>query len=133
MSSAVATSIASLTRRSSVRFLIVGGLSVATDTGALFVFHGVLGIWLPVATVLAFAVAFVVNFGLNRAWAFGATGGMGGQVWRYLALVMVNLAATVLLVQGLTSAGLPYLVAKVITAAGLAVVNYLVSKKWIFI
>ncbi|MFC4109049.1 GtrA family protein [Micromonospora zhanjiangensis] len=132
MSSAVA-SIASLTRRSSVRFLIVGGLSVATDTGALFVFHGVLGLWLPVATVLAFATAFVVNFGLNRVWAFGATGAVGGQVWRYLALVLVNLVATVLLVQGLTWAGLPYLVAKVVTAGALAAMNYVVSKKWIFI
>ncbi|NJC65583.1 GtrA family protein [Planosporangium flavigriseum] len=119
-----------------MRFLVVGGLSMVTDTGALFVFHGVARIWLPLATVLAFAVAFVVNFGLNRVWAFegGAAGTntIGTQLWRYLALVLANLVATVALVSTLTWAGLPYLVAKVVTAALLAVANYLVSRKWIF-
>ena len=57
----------------------------------------------------------------------------GGRAWAvYLALVVANLAATVALVQGLTTAGLDYLVAKVLTAALLSVVNYLVSKRWIF-
>lgn len=121
-----------LARHSAVRFLVVGGLSVIADTGALFVLHGVLGIWLPVATALAYAVAFVVNFGLNRTWAFGADGAIGRQLWRYLALVAANLVITVLLVQGLVWAGLGYLVAKVLTALGLAVVNYLVSRRWIF-
>jgi putative flippase GtrA len=121
-----------LVSHSGVRFLVVGGLSLATDTGALFVLHGVLKIWLPVATALAYAVAFVVNFGLNRTWAFGADGALGRQLWRYLALVAVNLVLTVGIVQGLVWAGLGYLVAKVATALVLAVANYLVSRKWIF-
>ncbi|MEU8257327.1 GtrA family protein [Micromonospora inaquosa] len=132
MKAAASATLAGLTRRSEVRFLIVGGLSAITDTSALYLFHGVLGVWLPFATVLAFAVAFVVNFGLNRAWSFGSSGDVGGQAWRYLLLVLVNLALTVALVQGLTWAGLPYLVAKVLTTGGLAVLNLFVSRKWIF-
>jgi putative flippase GtrA len=121
-----------LVSNSALRFLVVGGLSLAADTGALFVLHGVLGIWLPVATALAYAVAFVVNFGLNRTWAFGAGGAIGPQLWRYLALVAVNLVLTVVVVQGLVWVGVTYLAAKVVTATGLAVINYLVSRKLIF-
>ncbi len=118
---------------SAVRFLVVGGLSLVVDTGSLIVFHGWLGIWLPLATTMAFGVAFVVNFGLNRLWAFGSGGHMGRQLTRYSYLVIANLCLTVVLVQGLTWAGLPYVASKLITAVILAIANYLVSRKWIFI
>jgi putative flippase GtrA len=124
--------IATIGRSRGVRFLTVGVLSVAVDTGSLYVLHGVLKVWLPVATALAYLVAFVVNFGLNRLWVFADNGQLFGQLWRYLLLVAVNLGATVLLVSGLAATGLPYLVAKLCTAAGLAVVNFFVSRRWIF-
>lgn len=115
------------------RFLVVGVLSFLADGGALFVLHGLLGVTLPLAAGLAFASAFVVNFGLNRIWAFRSDGAVGRQLGRYLALVVANLGLTVLLVPGLTSLGLPYLVAKVGTTGLLALANYLISRKWIFL
>jgi putative flippase GtrA len=120
-------------RSSLVRFVVVGGLSFATDFGSLYLLHGVLGILLAPATVMAFAIAFVVNFGLNRIWAFRASGAVGQQLRRYLYLVAVNLVLTVLIVQGLTLLGLPYLVAKACSTAVLTVGNYFVSRKWIFL
>ncbi|MBT8224863.1 MAG: GtrA family protein [Dactylosporangium sp.] len=128
-----ATSISRIGQHSATKFATVGGLSLVADAGSLFVFHGLLGIWLPAATTLAYVVAFVVNFGLNRLWAFESSSAVGRQLWLYLALVMANLVVTVGLVQGLTLAGLPYLVAKLVTAGGLAVVNYGISRKWIFV
>lgn len=125
--------IASLARHSAVRFLVVGVLSIAADAGLLALLHGVLRIWLPVATALAFAGAFVVNFGLNRGWAFGSSASMGRQLRRYLLLVAANLALTVVFVSGLTWLGLMYLIAKLITAAVLAAANYVISRRWIFI
>lgn len=116
-----------------LRFLIVGGLSLAADAGSLFVLHGVLGVWLAPATALAYGIAFFVNFGLNRAWVFGSNGSVAGQLPRYLALVAVNLGVTVVAVQSLTWLGLPYLYAKLLTAAVLAVANYFASQKWIFV
>ena len=122
-----------ISRHSAVRFVIVGGLTLAVDGGSLFLFHGVAGIWLPLATAMAFAAAFVVNFGLNRAWAFSASdGAVGRQVGRYLLLVAVNLVLNVIGVATLTWAGLPYLVSKLVVAVVLAVVNYFVSRRWIF-
>ncbi|MHC8503383.1 GtrA family protein [Pseudonocardia bannensis] len=105
---------------------------MAIDAGSLFVLHGVLGLWLPLATAMAFLIAFGVNFGLNRIWTFQATGAAGMHLLRYVSLVAANLGMTVVLVQGLTWLGLPYLISKLCTTAVLAVVNYVVSKKWVF-
>jgi putative flippase GtrA len=124
---------ARLTNHSAARFLVVGGLSLVVDAGSLIVFHGWLGIWLPLATTMAFGVAFVVNFGLNRLWAFGSDGAVGRQLTRYIYLVLANLGLTVVLVQALTWAGMVYVVAKLVTAVILAILNYLVSRRWIFI
>lgn len=116
-----------------LRFTLVGGVSLAADAGSLFLFHGVLHIWLAPATAMAYGVAFVVNFGLNRVWVFKANGSMATQLRRYVALVVANLAVTVLAVQALVWATMPYLEAKLATAVVLAVVNFFVSRRWIFL
>ena len=137
-------SLTRLSQHSAVRFLIVGGLTFTVDETALFVLHGVIGLWLGLATVLAFAFAFGVNFGLNRVWVFasGRSGGtpssssepvLGRQLGRYLLLVAVNLLATFLFVPGLTALGVYYLVSKAVVAGVLAIMNYIVSRVWIFI
>ena len=116
-----------------MRFLVVGVLSIATDATALFVLHGVLRIWLPAATAGAYGVAFVVNFGLNRIWVFRATDSVTRQLKWYLALVAANLALTVVLVPTLTRLGIQYLASKLLVAAVLAVLNYVASRRWIFV
>jgi putative flippase GtrA len=119
--------------QSFLRFFTVGVLSLGTDAGALFILHGVLRIWLPVATATAYAIAFVVNFGLNKIWVFRAAGTLGRQLQRYVGLVVVNLVVTVCAVQLLTWLGMQYLFAKVFIALVLAVANFLVSRRWIFV
>lgn len=122
-----------LYRSSGFRFLLVGGASVVVDAGLLYVLHGLTGLRLEPATALAFLAGFMVNFALNRQWSFASTGRLRRQLAAYLALVAANLLVTVVLVRALTALGLMYLVAKVFTTAALSVVNYLVSRKWIFI
>ncbi|GAA0542009.1 hypothetical protein GCM10010172_24300 [Paractinoplanes ferrugineus] len=130
---AVSESVLRITKSSGFRFLIVGGTSVVVDAGLLWILHGVLGMWLSPATALAFLAGFVVNFGLNRQWAFASTGRLRHQLAKYLALVAVNLLITVLLVKALTALGVMYLIAKVFTTAILSTVNYFISRRWIFI
>lgn len=129
---AVSESVLRITRSSGFRFLIVGGTSVVVDAGLLWVLHGVLGMWLSPATAVAFLTGFVVNFALNRQWAFASSGRLRHQFAKYLALVAVNLLITVLMVKGLTALGVMYLVAKVFTTAVLSTVNYFISRRWIF-
>lgn len=121
-----------LVRHSGFRFLLVGGASVVVDAGLLYVLHGSAGLALEPATALAFLAGFVVNFALNRQWAFASAGRLYHQIVAYLALVAANLSVTVVLVRGLTALGLMYLVAKVCTTVVLSTVNYFVSRKWIF-
>ncbi|MFD1374684.1 GtrA family protein [Actinoplanes sichuanensis] len=122
-----------LYRSSGFRFLLVGGASVVVDAGLLYLLHGLAGLRLEPATALAFLAGFVVNFALNRQWAFSSTGRLRRQLVAYLALVGANLLFTVLLMRALTTLGVMYLVAKVFTTAVLSTVNYFASRKWIFV
>jgi putative flippase GtrA len=122
-------------RSSFVKFLIVGGLSLTVDAGLLYLLHGRLGMWLPPATAISFLAGFVVNFTLNRQWAFASSsdGSLRSHFLRYAALVAANLLVTVALVQAITSLGVLYLVAKVVTTGCISIANYFISKRWIFI
>ena len=132
MATRLGTAVARVTGHSATRFLLVGGLSIGIDAGALYVLHGLAGIWLPVATATSYLISLAFNFAVNRAWTFEATGGAGRHLLRYLILVAANLLVTVVLVEGLTVMGLPYLASKLCTAALLAVVNYFVSRAWVY-
>lgn len=129
----VSRSLLRVTRSSGFRFLVVGGTSVTVDAGLLWVLHGLLGMWLEPATALSFLAGFAVNFTLNRQWAFSSTGRLRHQFVKYIALVAANLLVTVVLVKALTAIGMMYLIAKVLTTAILSAVNYVISRKWIFI
>lgn len=121
-----------LYEHSSVRFLLIGGASAALDTGVLYLLHGVLGVLLPVATLLAVVVAFLFNFTLNRIWSFGSESPMGRQFGRYLLLAVGNWGLNVALVTGLTALGLHYVVAKIITLAIASAINYVGYRVWVF-
>jgi putative flippase GtrA len=114
------------------RFLLVGGVSYLFDIGSLIMFHGVLHIALPVATTMSYAATLGVNFGLNRAFAFRSDSLIGRSLLRYLVLVAVNYAVTLLLVTGLTAAGMSYVAAKTQATVMIAVTNYFVYRWWVF-
>ena len=69
------------------RFVVVGGFSLVVDVGTLWIFHGIVGIVLPVATALAFGCAFVVNFFVNRSWTFRRKDSGSSALARYAVLV----------------------------------------------
>jgi putative flippase GtrA len=116
-----------------LRFLLVGVVSAGTDLALLAGLHGVAGIPLLTATTLAFWASLVVNFALNRGWVFPTAGGSArGQAVRYLLLVGANYLATLALVGGLSAAGVPYMVAKLVALAAIACWNFVLYRHWIF-
>lgn len=116
-----------------LRFLVVGGLSYVVDLGSLLFLYGLAGAPLAAATTGAFAIAFVLTFTLNRLWVFdAASGGVSGQVVRYLALVGLNYLATLVIVLGLTAAGAPVAVSKTVAVAVIAVANYFLYRHFVF-
>ena len=123
---------AGVARHSMVRFAAVGCIGFGTDVGLLWLLHGLAHMWLPLATALAYLVAFAISFVLSRKWVFPDAGDMRRQIYRYLCLVAGVLLLTVGGVQALVWLAVPYLVAKVITSGLVALINYVVSRWWVF-
>ncbi len=115
-----------------VRFVAVGLLSLAVDFGVYVVLYRLTPVGVSVAAALGYTAAFVVNFGLNRSWVFGSMAAVRAQVPRYLLLVLLNLAATVVAVTWLVRHGAEYRLAKLGVAAVLAAVNFQAMRHWVF-
>ncbi len=115
-----------------LRFLVTGLLSLGVDFGTYVLLHA-LGLAAAPAAAGGYAVAFAVNFGLNRTWVFGAQGATRRQLGRYLALVLVNLVVTTIGVGWLVDGPhVEYRVAKLAVAAFVAAVNFVVMRAWVF-
>ncbi len=121
-----------LVRSSFAKFAVVGILGFTTDMLLLWLLHGVLGVWLPVATTVAYIAAFALSFILSREWVFPDSGDMRVQIMRYVALVTGILVLTVVGVQALVWLSVWYLIAKVLTSGVVAIVNYVASRWWVF-
>ncbi len=115
-----------------VRYLAVGVASVGVDSGALVLFYGGLGAELWLATTAAFLLAFVVNFGLNFTWVFGARARVAERLLRYGSLVVVNYVVTIAVVLGLSTVGLHYLLAKWVAIGLCVLLNFFAYRLWIF-
>ncbi|GAB1644511.1 hypothetical protein KRMM14A1259_49340 [Krasilnikovia sp. MM14-A1259] len=112
--------------------MLVGGLSYLIDVCSLMVLHVGFGVPLTIATTIAFCAVLVVNFGLNRAFAFRDTGIGGVSLARYLVLVAGNYVATLAVVSGLTAITVPLFVAKTLSTMVNAITNYGCMRWWVF-
>lgn len=113
------------------RFLVAGAIGYSFDLGLLVLLHTVLGWRLSLATSVAFAATFVLNFWLNRA-AFRAHGMVGPELVRYAGLVALTWGVTVGVTSGLAVLGLPYLVAKTASTVVIAGLNYAGYRWFVF-
>lgn len=116
------------------RFLVSGALTTVVDVSVLALLHAGAKIPLAPSTALAYAAALVVNFSLSRHWTFVAAriGKAHRQAARYSVLVVINLVATLAIVTGLSSLGLYYLLAKLVSIAVVSVANFFAYRHWVF-
>lgn len=118
--------------RRAVRFLIVGVVSATLDVGLLVAGREWANLPIPVATTVAFWIALLVNFALNRSWSFRARG-VAAPFARYLVIVGANWLLHVAIVSGGAALGVPYVLAK-IAAIGLgALFTYVSYDRWVFV
>jgi dolichol-phosphate mannosyltransferase len=117
-----------------VRFALVGGIGFFVNLAvyALLV-HGV-GIDYRVAAVVAWLVAVMNNFVLNRHWTFEASDGRARfQAIRFLAVSLVAFAFSLSLLTLLVeSGGLPKVPAQALAVACATPLNFLGNKLWSF-
>ncbi len=117
-----------------VRFGLVGGVGFVVNVAVYTVFvHGV-GVDYRVANVVAWLVAVINNFVLNRHWTFDASGGRARhQALRFLLVSLVAEGFSLLLlttfVQG---AGIAKVPAQAMAVAASMPLNFLGNKLWSF-
>ncbi|MCB0918239.1 MAG: GtrA family protein [Actinobacteria bacterium] len=116
-----------------IRFLTTGVLSFSTDFTTYLVLVGLIGLWAPVAGVLAYAAAFCVNFFVNRSWTYDSAGaGAGSQLLRYVLLVLANTGIVFVGLAVLTASGWGAVTAKLVLVVLMTPVNFLIMRQWVF-
>mgnify|MGYP005846401131 CR=1 FL=1 len=113
-----------------MRYGVTGGLAAIVDLGG-FVGLVALGMFLPVAAILSFFVATLVNYGLSARFVFGS----GPSIRSYLRFLLfagfgliINVASTILA----DFAGLPPALAKLVGIAVAFGINFLFNLVYVF-
>ncbi|WP_159500845.1 bifunctional glycosyltransferase family 2/GtrA family protein [Microbacterium sp. 18062] len=108
-------------------------LGFAVDTVALLLFTAVTG-WLVPSIVAARLLSAAMNFAVNRRIVFGrrGTAGRAREAAGYTVLATALLASNIVWMAGLTSLGVPLLLAKVVTELVLFVLSYRVQRGAVF-
>jgi putative flippase GtrA len=117
-----------------VRFGFVGGVGFLVNLAVYALFVHSVGVDYRVASVLAWLVAVLNNFILNRHWTFDARDGQARfQALRFLVVSLVaevlSLVLLTLLVEGASIAKVP---AQALAVAASMPLNFLGNKLWSF-
>jgi putative flippase GtrA len=117
-----------------VRFGMVGGVGFIVNLAVYSLFVHPIGVDYRVASVVAWLVAVINNFVLNRHWTFDARAGRAHfQALRFLIVSLVaeafSLLALTLLVEG---AGIDKVGAQALAVAASMPLNFLGNKLWSF-
>ena len=118
-----------------VRYSLAAFACFLLDIGALIALRTWTPLPLALDAALAFSLAAVLNFVLNRQWVFprqGRAGRAPADFARYLALVVAGLLVTTVVVPLLTGVGLDYRVAKLSASGLVAIINFVIVPRWVF-
>ena len=117
-----------------VRFGIVGGVGFVVNLAVYTLCVHALGIDYHVAAVVAWLVAVLNNFVLNRHWTFDARGGRARfQAVRFLLISLMALGFSLVLLSLLVeTAGLAKVPAQALAVAASMPLNFLGNKLWSF-
>jgi putative flippase GtrA len=74
------------------RFVVVGALATAVHTSVFTAAIELAHIEPVLANGIAFSVAVLVGYALNRRWTFAAHGGATARLGRYVAAALIGLA-----------------------------------------
>ncbi|MGO8905362.1 MAG: GtrA family protein [Solirubrobacteraceae bacterium] len=117
-----------------VRFGMVGGVGFVVNLVVYTLFVHAVGVDYRVASIVAWLVAVLNNFVLNRHWTFDASGDRAHR--QAIRFVLVSLAAEALSLLLLTlfvqGAGIAKVPAQALAVAGAMPLNFLGNKLWSF-
>jgi len=79
------------------RFAVVGALATATHAAVFTAVIELAHVEPVLATVLAFVVAMLTGFALNRRWTFAVRDAAAQRLWRYALAALAGLALNALI------------------------------------
>ncbi len=117
-----------------VRFGLVGGLGFVVNLAVYAFFVHSVGVDYRVAAVLAWLVAVLNNFVLNRHWTFDARDGqVHFQAMRFFVVSLVAFGFSLLLLTlFVEGAGMPKVLAQALAVGASTPLNFLGNKLWSF-
>lgn len=117
-----------------IKYVIAGGTAAFVDLSLLFVFTDVLGLHYLVSAVLAFMIAIVVSFNLQKHWTFRDTNkNVAGQMTAYVVTGLMNLSLnTALMYVFVDVLHIMYLLAQVFAGGMIAFGSFLIYRFVIF-
>lgn len=118
-----------------VRYLISGGTAAFTNITLLYLFTDIFGIWYIASAAMAFALAFIVSFTLQKFWTFQdiSKDQIHRQATVYLTVALSNLLInTSLLYMQVEYLGIHYIVAQLIASVFIAIESFFVYQIFIF-
>ncbi len=117
-----------------VRFGLVGGVGFVVNVAVYTLFVHSVGVDYRLANIVAWLVAVINNFVLNRHWTFDARGGRAR--WQAIRFLLVSLLAEAFSLALLTLfvevAGVAKVPAQALAVAGSMPLNFLGNKLWSF-
>lgn len=115
-----------------LRFALVGaaGTLLHYITLSLLVWSGIAAPG-PAAAAGACAGA-CINYWLNYHYTFGGSGKHRATMPRFFALAALGVVLNGVIVSQLSHAGLHFLIAQLVATGLILILNFLISKKWIF-
>lgn len=116
---------------------IVGGGTTVINLSAYYLFSSIIGIQYLISNVLAWIVAFAFAFLANKLWVFESKSFQKDLVIKelasfFFARISTGVLDMLLLFVFVDFIGLHPLVSKVIDTAVSSILNYILSKFWIF-
>ncbi len=121
--------------RTIVKFIISGGTAAFVDLVLIYALTDLFGLWYLLSAILAFLVAFVVSFCMQKFWAFRDTdlSRAHRQLISYLFVGVTNLFLNTFLVYVFVDIiGIWYFFAQIIASGLIALGSFFIYKHLIF-
>lgn len=124
--------VAESTRRVIARYLFVGVLSAGFELAAFQILFLLTAHSVAIANPIAVTAATLLNFALNRTWAFRSRSGVVRSALAYLALFVFNTTFSTLTITWLAASGWLPIIAKVVTMGCITAWNFVLYRKVVF-
>lgn len=117
------------------RFAIVGVINTLINLVALFIFTDILGVYYLFSAVLAFLIANINSFIMNKSWTFNEKKWekTGNKYVKFFIISIASLLINLVLLYFFTDIlGVYYMFSQILAIAVALWINFLGNKLWTF-